>query len=191
MRPTIAVKVGGSLYDLPKLGDRLQRLLLGFNGRRILLIAGGGTVADVVRTLQPVHKLSDAAAHRIAMESLRVGERLLCELVPGSILASSLDDVRQQGTFVIQSAEFVTSCEKPSTVPLAQDWSVTSDSIAAWIGTTVGADELLLLKSTAPPANLKSAAATGHVDGAFLKHANALQVSWCNLRADPLITLIK
>ncbi len=190
VQPAVVAKVGGSLYDLPELGERLQRLLLSFSGRRILLVAGGGTSADVVRKLQPVHELSDAAAHRIAMESLRVGERLLCELIPSAILVSSLSDMLQPGTFVVQAADFVASHEKPGVEQLAHDWSVTSDSIAAWIGTQVGADEVLLLKSTAAPPNLKSAAATGHVDGAFLTHAGQLRVSWCNLRADESIAHI-
>ena len=86
--------------------------------------------------------------------------------------------------FVVQAADFVASHDQAPTGQLAHDWSVTSDSIAAWIGTLIGADELLLLKSTAAPANRKSAAATGHVDDAFLRHAGQLKVSWCNLRDD-------
>lgn len=124
VQPAVVAKVGGSLYDLPELGERLQRLLLSFSGRRILLVAGGGTSADVVRKLQPVHELSDAAAHRIAMESLRVGERLLCELIPSAILVSSLSDMLQPGTFVVQAADLVASHEKPGVEQLAHDLSL-------------------------------------------------------------------
>ena len=184
------VKVGGSLFDLPELGSRLQAIISQLADWRLCFVAGGGALADVVRSLQPIHGLKDSVAHRMAMSSLRVGERLLCELVPGSTIARNLteanDTLDQSKHAVIQAAEFVSYGAQQRA--LAENWDVTSDSIAAWVAGRMDATKLLLLKSTDPPDDLRH---SNRVDAAFFDHLRVGQsVAWCNLRAGTeLVTL--
>lgn len=186
------IKVGGSLFDLPDLAVRLGRLLRQLRGRRKCLVAGGGASANVVRELQRVHELSDPASHRIALESMRVGESFLCEIIPAAVLTASAADIKaawQDGsTCVVQASTFLTTAPASNISPLAQDWSVTSDSIAAWVGTVLAASELLLVKSTPPPATLVG---TDRVDDAFQIHSRSLDLQWCNLRTGCDIVPIK
>lgn len=54
--------------------------------------------------------------------------------------------------------------------PLPENWSTTSDSLAAWLAVVVGANELVLFKSTTPEGNCSTPQAwveQGIVDAAF------------------------
>ena len=64
------VKVGGSLYDLPDLGPRLQRWLPTQDSSRILLVPGGGAAVDVVREFARLHRLSEEDAHWLALHAV-------------------------------------------------------------------------------------------------------------------------
>ncbi|MDC0274171.1 hypothetical protein OAK91_05515, partial [Planctomycetaceae bacterium] len=67
----VVYKLGGSLLDLPDLGQRLMRL---WSRRpeeeRRLLIVGGGKFADVVREWDARFGLGDEDAHELAVMSL-------------------------------------------------------------------------------------------------------------------------
>ncbi|MFD2031655.1 hypothetical protein ACFSKM_17595 [Ancylobacter dichloromethanicus] len=63
-RPEI-VKLGGSLIGHPRLPALLDALAR--RGAPLVLVAGGGPLADGVRALQPRLALSDAACHRMAI----------------------------------------------------------------------------------------------------------------------------
>jgi aspartokinase-like uncharacterized kinase len=66
---------------------------------------------------------------------------------------------------------------------LPHSWSVTSDSIAAWIGGEIGAQRLVLAKSRAKPFGLPDAIRAGHIDAAFADFAPRLpRIDWVNLR---------
>ena len=68
--------------------------------------------------------------------------------------------------------------------PLPCTWQVTSDSIAARVAARIGADELVLLKSTLPSAasDLEYWSRHGFVDGYFASAAAGLAVRAVNLR---------
>jgi aspartokinase-like uncharacterized kinase len=76
----IVVKVGGSLFDHPALGPGL-RAYLETLGAEVLLVPGGGLVADAVRELDRVHGLGEEAAHWLALRSLGVTGALLERLL--------------------------------------------------------------------------------------------------------------
>jgi aspartokinase-like uncharacterized kinase len=64
----VVVKVGGSLFDLPDLGPRLE-VWLGAR-RSVVLVPGGGPTTDVVRALDRTHRLGEEAAHWLALRSI-------------------------------------------------------------------------------------------------------------------------
>src|SRR5271166_3401866 len=72
----IVVKVGGSLFSMPDLAQRLRRWLAQA-GPRILLVPGGGAAADVVREFDKCHSLGEEASHWLALWSLRLNAELL------------------------------------------------------------------------------------------------------------------
>src|SRR5262249_39070568 len=74
--PTV-VKVGGSLFDLPDLASRLQLWLKRFPNGNVLLIPGGGRLADVVRSFDEQHRLGDSTAHELALGAMSLNARFL------------------------------------------------------------------------------------------------------------------
>ena len=67
---TSVVKVGGSLFDWTEFPCRmsafLRTLAADRTAERIILIAGGGPAADVIREIDRIHELGDQTAHRLA-----------------------------------------------------------------------------------------------------------------------------
>jgi aspartokinase-like uncharacterized kinase len=139
------VKLGGSLLDLPGVADRLRLWLAGEPSAATLLVVGGGQLADAIRQAQTVHVLSDAAAHRLCLEVMGVTAALAGELLPEATLVRRPAEIDRAapGLQVVDVREFLIAAE-----PLPESWQVTSDSIAAHLAVSLGADELVLLKST-------------------------------------------
>jgi aspartokinase-like uncharacterized kinase len=141
------VKVGGSLFDHPGLGPGLRAWRAGVDGP-VLLVPGGGELADVVRKWDRVHSPGDESSHRMAVlamsfAGLLFGRGLGCEVFdPEAVL-------------------------NDSTLP--RSWAVTSDSISARVAATEKANRLVLLKSVdvPPGTSWSEAAAKGWVDDYF------------------------
>lgn len=145
----IVAKVGGSLYDDPRLGPALRRWV-GEQPEPVLLVPGGGEFADAVRKLDAVHGLGEEAAHWIAIASLSVAAAFLGRIVPGVEILDPL-------------AFFTRHDLTPHT------WAVTSDSLALAAAIHLCASKLVLLKSADLPPGLSwaEAAASGFVDAHF------------------------
>src|ERR1051325_5490791 len=88
MSDCCVVKVGGSLFDLPDLRQRMQRFLGDLDAQRVLLVPGGGAAADVVRALDRVHGLGEEASHWLALQAMSVNARFLGALLPEAPLVS-------------------------------------------------------------------------------------------------------
>ncbi len=82
----IVVKVGGSLFDSPALGPALRTFIESLKPADVLLVPGGGPVADAVRELDRTHKLGEEDSHWLALQSLSVTkaflERVVAEPTP-------------------------------------------------------------------------------------------------------------
>lgn len=164
------VKVGGSLYDHPRLGPGLDRYLAGLPGP-VLLVPGGGPAADVVRAWDRVHRLGEEAAHWLALRSLTLTAAFLAGLV------------RRDGVTVLDPWAFAVEDEgRPGSLP--HTWDVTTDSIAARAAVVRRAGRLVLLKSIDVPAGTAwaAAAANGWVDRHFPTVATGLRVEAVNFR---------
>lgn len=178
----VVAKVGGSLYDLPDLADRLRTWAAGA-GRAVLFVPGGGAGADVIRGLDRLHAIGDHAAHGLALRVLTVNAHLLAELLSVPV-RHDLGD-RPPEVAVLEPFTFCQADEgRPGALP--QSWKVTSDAIAARVAELASAD-LALLKSVemAVGMNWQEAAAAGLVDETFPSVAARarLRVEWVNLRS--------
>ena len=148
------LKIGGSLSRegrLVGLAKRVSEL-----GRRfpLLVVPGGGPFADVVRAKDKQFGLSASAAHWMAILGMEQYGWLLADLIPDGEPVQSLARARelsQQGRVPILLPWTLLY----RTDPLPHAWHVTSDSIAAWIASTLQTPLLILLKD---------------VDGAFLEY---------------------
>jgi aspartokinase-like uncharacterized kinase len=169
----IVVKVGGSLYDHPRLGPGLRAYLAELD-EPVLLVPGGGDFADAVRKLDAVHRLGEEAAHWLALRALAAAADFLRALVSSPRLT-----VLDCHAFAVEDES------RPGRLP--HSWRVTSDSVAAHAAVVFGASRLVLLKSTDVPPGTPwpEAAARGWVDPHFpaIVADHALRVEAVNFRA--------
>src|SRR4051812_35818845 len=86
----IVMKVGGSLFDLPDLRERLHFVLAAFNDANVLLVPGGGAAADTVRALERVHRLGEEAAHWLAIRTMSLHAHFLGELLLDARIVSEI-----------------------------------------------------------------------------------------------------
>jgi aspartokinase-like uncharacterized kinase len=215
------LKVGGSLLTTDHLPDRILTFLTRHQITRALLVIGGGAAADEIRRRQNAENLSEERAHWLAIEAMAENSRRLTtqhsdyELVrtrlgahncwtAGKIpvidpLSFLMDEELIVGALPLKgNARF-------SRRVLPASWSVTSDSIAAWIAARwlipdiSGAESevdhqptLWLLKSCSPGdrCDLPSLRERELVDDHFPAFASeSLRIFWVNLRNDDLTSI--
>jgi aspartokinase-like uncharacterized kinase len=181
MSATVVIKVGGSLLDWPELPARLNWYLERRRGQRLVLIAGGGRFADVLRELDRVHGLGEERSHALALRILDATSHLLAALVAGSRVVDALEQfepVWQAGEIPVLAPRNFLDRDGRSPDPLPHTWATTTDSIAARVATRIEADELVLLKSATPPegASRVEAVRLGLVDPEFAAAARGLRV---------------
>lgn len=132
----IVVKVGGSLFSHQHLGAGLRAYLDSLAPLEVVLVPGGGVMAEAVRELDRVHGLGDEASHWLAIAAMDVMGEVLRMLVPRSKVLDCLSFARADES-------------RPGALP--HSWDVTSDSIAARVSAVFSAELLVLLKSVDVP----------------------------------------
>ena len=135
------VKLGGSLHDAPVLRHWLERLAT-MPGPARVIVPGGGPFADAVRALQPALGVGELAAHRMAILAMQQFGLALQALEPRLGLAETDRELRSAMAVVWLPWRLA-----GRSTDLEASWDVTSDSIACWLATRLGAGELVLVKS--------------------------------------------
>jgi 5-(aminomethyl)-3-furanmethanol phosphate kinase len=144
------VKVGGGLAR--EAGDGALRTLcrtIGDAGARhqLLVVPGGGAFADAVRKHDSRFALQPATSHRMAILAMEQFGWLLSDLIPGAVPCADLAAARAataRGRNPILMPAALLADD-----PLPASWTVTSDSIAAWVAGAVQAARLVLVKPVA------------------------------------------
>ena len=193
--PLTVVKVGGSLIDWPEFPRRMAAFLQTLEATEsrgsIILIAGGGPAADLIRVLDELHGLGDETAHRLALLAMELSAHILAALLPRAVAVRDLNGLRSVwsiGSLPILAPSLICDeIESSGEDVLPMNWNTTSDSIAARIAVHMAADRLIMLKSAPLPAATVrlEAARLGLVDPMFPVVSRPLaRVEYVNLRED-------
>jgi aspartokinase-like uncharacterized kinase len=163
------LKLGGSLLVRPDWPMRLRIWLQRQTPAVNLLIVGGGKIIDAVRELDSIHPLDQVYLHWLCVDLLAATFHISSQLLPEfepihdaqqlQALCASLGtnsgagkEVSESATrnYLLQVAAFYS--RTTHTTLMDEDWSTTSDSIAAWLARQAQAEELVLFKSVSAPA---------------------------------------
>ena len=139
------IKVGGSLAETPEdleaLAAELGRIGTKFE---VVVVPGGGKIADVVREFDSKFGLHPSLAHKMAILAMDQYGLLLSQLIPSCQTCNSLKDA-QKISMAGKVAIFLPSNLLSLGDPFEATWDVTSDSIAAHIAIKLQASKLVLL----------------------------------------------
>jgi aspartokinase-like uncharacterized kinase len=143
------VKIGGSLLQLD---DALARTVAALDtlapAHSLLIVPGGGPFADAVRAADARHPLGADDAHWMAILGMEQFAILLAARFLHAELVHDPDEMRRahaRGRIpVLAPYRWLREAD-----PLPHGWDVTSDSIAAWVAESVGAQQLILIKPAA------------------------------------------
>ena len=140
------VKLGGAVLDHVETFDAvLAALGAAAQSRRLLIVPGGGAFADAVRDVDRRFRLSDTAAHWMAVLAMDQHAHLIAARLAGAALVAEPREIAAaldaRDIPVLAPSRWLRTAD-----PLPHSWDVTSDSIAAWVAGRVGAGRLVLVK---------------------------------------------
>ena len=144
-RPVI-VKLGGSVVRAPELSAWLDAIA---SARRpIVVVPGGGALADEVRSCQAELGFGDASAHRMALLAMDQLAWAVAGLRPGFAVGATeteLGAALDRGLTAVW-APYALIAERTD---IEESWRITSDSLALWLARRLGAARCYLIKSIA------------------------------------------
>lgn len=164
------VKIGGSLSHDPSLREWLTQLWE-VGGGRVVIVPGGGDFADTVRQYQNEWRFGDLAAHNMCLLAMAQYAILMQGVLPELVLASNENRIRRalrDGRVAV----WVPTDLMRDTPDEMTNWNTTSDSLAAWLSTTLNAERLMVVKSCAVEVGtpLETLTGKGIVDAGFAKY---------------------
>lgn len=141
-----AIKLGGSLYDSKYLIECLE-VIRKCSDKKVVIIPGGGPFADQVRLADEKFSLKPNHSHDMAILAMQQFGYLLASMSPDLVLANTTKKINQawdaSQVVIWEPYEMVRDqCR------LDKTWSVTSDSLAAWLAHILGISNLLIIKSS-------------------------------------------
>ncbi|MFY9840432.1 MAG: hypothetical protein WAK55_29005 [Xanthobacteraceae bacterium] len=163
----VVVKLGGSFAFSEVLTDWIGALASCAGS--VVIVPGGGPFADAVRRAQGRMGFDDRAAHDMSLLAMEQYGRALI----------SFDDLLSAADTVEVIERRLAARRVPVWMPMrmvsaaaaiAPSWTVTSDSLAAWLCTQIRADRLILVKHadlSSGPARCEDLITMGLVDEAF------------------------
>lgn len=165
-RPVI-VKLGGSVVRSLELHVWLDAIAAA--PRRVVMVPGGGALADEVRICQERLGFGNGAAHRMALLAMDQLAWAVAGLRPGFEVGGTEAALRRslaQGRVAVWAPYALIA--KRRDIP--ESWAVSSDSLALWLGAQLGAECCYLIKSvrrTQIAFSAEQLARDGVVDVAF------------------------
>ncbi len=142
------VKLGGSLLGTPELKDWLDVIARHGDGQ-IVIVPGGGILADAVYESQMLSGISDLVAHKMAVMAMDQYGILLAGLNAELVTAASDLEIAERG-WQHRAVIWLPSNMVIADESIPTTWEVTSDSLAAWLAQKLNANHLILVKSERP-----------------------------------------
>jgi aspartokinase-like uncharacterized kinase len=173
----LVVKVGGSLAETGRLKQVLP--ILAASRRPIVIVPGGGAFADKVRDLQNAIRFDDASAHRLAMLGMHQMAEIYFTMQERLAPADSLEGfARVAAAGLVPVWLPLQMCQHDGDIP--QDWTITSDGLAARLAERLSGAPLVLLKSLPVDgaATAEDLARDGIIDKAFPAIAKRSGIRW-------------
>jgi len=165
-RPVV-VKIGGSVVRSGRLAPWLDAMTAA--EQKIVVVPGGGALADEVRSCQRQLGFGDPAAHRMALLAMDQLAWAVAGMRPGlevGTTEAALGAILDRGHVAVW-APYALIGERTD---IEESWRLTSDSLALWLAGKLAADRCYLIKSIAAPRGTRGAQALardGVVDEAF------------------------
>jgi 5-(aminomethyl)-3-furanmethanol phosphate kinase len=128
--PFQVIKVGGSLMATAR---ELVARLCARPGLDLLIIPGGGPMADLVRDVYSRHRISDEAAHWMAVLAM---EQYAYFLADGNCARLTRHIARPEGVAVLLPYQALRRDDRG----IDHSWDYTSDAIAAMVASRLGMD---------------------------------------------------
>lgn len=172
--PIVVVKLGGSIVRAQALTGWLHAIATAQSP--VVIVPGGGALADEVRTCQRDLGFGDAAAHRMALLAMDQLAWAVAGVRPGYQVGATEDalrDILGRGHVAVW-APYAAIAERDD---LEATWRLTSDSLALWLSGQLGARACYIVKSVA-------AASRGSQSAAALSRAGVLDAAFPAMLAE-------
>jgi dihydroneopterin aldolase len=140
----VVVKLGGSVVRSPELPAWLD--VIAASKRPIIIVPGGGALADEVRAAQAKLGFGDGAAHRMALLAMDQLAWAVAGLRAGFEVGETEEALRgtlRQGRVAVWAPYSLVADR--SDIP--RSWAVTSDSLALWLARRLSAECCYVVKS--------------------------------------------
>ena len=163
----VVVKLGGSVVRGGTLKGWLD--VIADAKRPVVLVPGGGALADEVRDCQRQLGFGDVTAHRMALLAMDQLAWAIAGMRSGYEVGTAVEDLRgllQRGLVAVWAPSRLVANRSD----IEATWRLTSDSLALWLANKLGAEACCVVKSVALPRGQHSANALmqdGIVDEAF------------------------
>jgi len=162
----IVVKLGGSVVRSSELSGWLD--LIAHSPCPVVVVPGGGALADEVRACQSELGFGDRSAHRMALLAMDQLAWAVAGLRQGFVVGATEQDLQaalDRGAVAVW-APYGLIAERTD---LEESWRLTSDSLALWLAGRIGPARCYLIKSIARQggASAGQLARDGVVDAAF------------------------
>ena len=146
-KDTAVFKIGGKILDNSKnLINTISQLTQLFEDKiikKLILIAGGGYLANFVRSIYKEFKINDDLAHWIAIYSVNYNGIELKRKFPHLKLYDNYEKIEQEdrGMFIFLPYKCLKKFDE-----LLHTWDVTSDSISLYLTKKLGSNKCFLIK---------------------------------------------
>lgn len=167
METILVVKLGGSSAASPDFLRWIQAIEKARGP--VVIVPGGGPFANTVRRYQPKMGYGDEAAHHMAMLGMEQFGLALISLGTRMVAAGTQAEIHA-ALAAGRIAVWMPTRAVLGAAGIAKNWSVTSDSLSAWLAASLPHSRLLLVKQIDVPAgsSLEALAGAKIVDESFL-----------------------
>lgn len=192
----IVIKVGGSFYGSKTLTDCINVISQHGAGQAVI-VPGGGPFADQVRRSQQEHQFHDRIAHHMAINAMDQFGLYLIGIAEQQGLRLSAARTHKDIKQVLEQSMVpvwlpAQQLSRDNEIP--QNWNSTSDTLAAWLSSTIEAKQLLLLKQMdgeITDNTFNHLASIGLVDSNFQRYADKAMFASRYLKSDHAAQLKK